>query len=128
MNEKNSQKALAVALAAFLLIFYIAIMMYVFFAVLQIDEFYNFVMGIAFELIGFFFLAALILGNIISRRIKTGYFVTLVIVTLFYTILLDLLNILAIVSMPAPIFALLHLVLLFVYCLVSFPMYIMGIR
>ena len=128
MNGQDKPKALLFTLTAFLLLFYMAIIMYIFFGIIHIDMLHNFVLGMVFEIIGFVFLFVLFLGNAISNPIKTGYFIPLVIVTIIYTILLDLLNILAIVTIVTPIFALLHFVLLFVYCLISIPMYIMGKR
>lgn len=108
--------------------FYIAIIMYTFFAVLHIDTLENFGTAMVFEIIGFVLLAYFILGNIVSKPVKTGFFVPLIMVTVFYTIILDVVNLAFIVTMPHAFFTLTNMVLLFVYCLVSIPMYIMGRR
>lgn len=126
MREKN--KTLVIALAVFLLCFYAAIVLYVFLGVIHIHMLHNFVTGMIFEAIGFAFLVLLVLGNIISHPIKTGYFVPIVIATVCYTILLDVLNIVGSMTMISSFFTLLHMILLFVYCLVFIPMYIMGKR
>ena len=82
----------------------------------------------AFEIIGFLALAYFIFCNMFSNPIKVGYFVPLVMTTVIYTIVLDVINIACITSVSSVFFTLIHLVVLFVYCLVSIPMYLMGRR
>lgn len=113
-------------LAGCLLAFYIGIIMYVFFAVLHIQIFANFESAMIFEIIGFLLLSYFVMSNLLSKRIKAGFFVPLVMVTVIYTVILDVINIVCIITMPHVFFVLLNVVLLFVYCLVSMPMYIMG--
>lgn len=126
MKEKS--KAMIMALSMFLLVFYVAIILYIFFGVIHIQVLHNYVTGMVFEIIGFGFLGFLVLGNMLSHSIKTGYSVPIVMVTIIYTILLDTLNIAGSLTMPGPFFTLFHLILLFVYCLVLIPMYVMGKR
>jgi hypothetical protein len=115
-------------LSAFVLAFYIAIIMYVFFAVLHIDTLKNFVFAMAFEVIGFIALAYFIFGYILSRAVKIGYFVPLMLVTVVYTIILDAVNILLVSSVGPIIFTLINFILLFFYFMISVPMYLMGRR
>lgn len=82
----------------------------------------------AFGIIGFLALAYFIFCNMFSNPIKVGYFVPLVMTTVIYTIVLDVINIACITSVSSVFFTLIHLVVLFVYCLVSIPMYLMGRR
>lgn len=82
----------------------------------------------AFEIIGFLALAYFIFCNMFSNPVKVGYFVPLVMTTVIYTIVLDVINIACITSVSSVFFTLIHLVILFVYCLVSIPMYLMGRR
>lgn len=124
----NKGKTLTFAMTTFLLLFYIAIIMYVFFFIIHIDGFQNFIAGMIFEMIGFFALTALLLGNIISGKIKTGYFVPMLIIAIVYNIFLDIFNIFGIMAVSSGFFILLHFVLLFLYCLLSIPMYLMGKR
>lgn len=126
MNEQLKSKGSS--LIVFLLCFYIAIIMYIFLGILHIDVLQNFVAGIIFEIIGFVLLAVIILNKFILKPIKTGYYIPIVVITIIYTIFLNLLNILAISIMESSVFILLHLILLFAYCLLSVPMYIMGKR
>lgn len=126
MNKQGKSKTLVSVLSTFLLFFYIAIIMYVLLGICHIDTAKNFIAGIVFQIIGFVFLSVLILGNILFKSVKTGYFIPLVTVTILYSILLELLNIFAIATLSSNIFVLLQFVLLFVYCLISIPMYIMG--
>lgn len=81
-----------------------------------------------FGIIGFLALAYFIFCNMFSNPIKVGYFVPLVMTTVIYTIVLDVINIACITSVSSVFFTLIHLVILFVYCLVSIPMYLMGRR
>lgn len=122
------KKGLAGILSGCILIFYISIIMYVFFAILHIEVLENFESAMAFEIIGFLFLAYFIMGNILSKRIKTGCLVPLIIVTVVYTVILNVINFACVIIMPHIFFVLLNFVLLFIYCLISMPIYIMGRR
>lgn len=122
------KKGLTVALTTFIIAFYVMIIMYVFFSALHIDTLANYVSAMVFEIIGFCLLAYFVLGNIISKPIKTGYFVPLIMVTVVYTIALDVVNLVCVATMSNVIFVLLNLIILFIYFLVSIPMYIMGRR
>ena len=115
-------------LSCFLWVFYVAIILYVFFAVLNINTLENFASALIFWIIGFLALAYFIFCNMFSNPIKVGYFVPLVMTTAVYTVILDVVNIACITTVGNVFFTLIHLVLLFVYCLVSIPMYLMGRR
>ena len=119
---------LSIFLSISALVFYIGIVLYSFFAILHIQTLANFGSAIFFELIGFALLAYFIIVNLSAKPIKTGYFVPLVMVTVIYTVLLDVINFVFIMIMPHIFFVLLHLTLLFLYCVISIPMYIMGKR
>ena len=108
--------------------FYIVIIMYIFFEILHIDTLKNFQSAMIFEIIGFVLLAYFILGNIALKPIKTGYFVPLMMVVILYTIILDVVNIAMVAHISHAKFVLINLIVLFIYCLISIPMYIMGRR
>lgn len=120
------KKGLISVLTGCLLTFYIGIIMYIFFAILHIETLANFESAMLFEIIGFLLLSYFVMSNLLSKRIKAGFFVPLVMVTVIYTVILDVINIVFIITMPHMFFLLSNFVLLFVYCLVSMPMYIMG--
>lgn len=122
------KKALTIGLSAFALGFYFLIVLYIFFAILHIDALKNFETALAFELVGFFLLLYFILGNIFFKPIKIGFYIPILITTVLYTVFLDLINMVLIASMPNVYFILIHLILLFIYCIISIPMYIMGRR
>lgn len=126
IENKSKSKSITLALATVIMCFYFMIVTYVLFVVTKIHLLHNFFVGITFEFIGFILLAAVILGNVLSKSISTGYFVSLIFVTILYTVFLNVLNMAAILVMPGTLFVLLHMILLFVYCVVSVPMYIMG--
>lgn len=115
-------------LSSFLWVLYVAIILYVFFAVLNINTLENFASALTFEIVGFGVLAYFIFCNMFTKPIKVGYFVPLVMATVIYTIILDIVNIACIATMGSVFFTLLHMILLFVYCLISIPMYLMGRR
>lgn len=122
------KKVLTGILSVFLLMFYIGIIMYIFFAVLHIDTLANFEFALVFEIIGFLLLGGLILTNIFSKNINVGAFAPLVMVTVIYTIILDMINIVCIMVIPYVFLILFNVMLLFIYCLVSIPIYILGKR
>lgn len=124
----GNKKGLSLFFASLMLAFYFFIVMFAFFEILKIDLLENFFTAIIFEIIGFAILACLVLVKILSKQIKLGYFVPLVIVTVVYTILINLMNFVGITFVPNAFFTLIHLVVLFVYCLLSIPMFIMGLR
>lgn len=122
------KKSLAVYLSAFIVALYFAIVMVVFFGILHIETVSNCAAGLIFEFIGFILLVWLVLTNIVSKPIKTGFLIPLITVTVIYTVILSVLNFWAIMIMPSVYFILVHLILLLVYCLITFPIYIMGRR
>ena len=122
------KRLITALVSGFLLLFYIGIILYVFLAILRINVDINFGSALTFEIIGFLFLCYFILNNILIQRIKTGFFVPLILTTTIYTLLLNITNIVCITMIPHTLFILLNLSLLFLYCLLSVPMYIMGRR
>lgn len=112
----------------FLWTFYVAVISYVFFAVLHINTLENFAAALIFEIIGFVFLALVLFCNVFSKALKIGYFVPLVVTTVVYTIVLNVVNIVWVSTVSCVLFILIHLVALFVYFIVSVPMYLMGKR
>ncbi len=112
--------------ASLLIVFYVSIIMYVFFGVAHIETLENFVAAIIFEIIGFILLAFFVLTNIFGRGIKVGYFASLIGITIFYTIILDVINLVFVRTISNSFFVLINLIVLFVYCLISVPIFIMG--
>lgn len=111
-----------------LLAFYITIVLFTFFAVLHIEKANNFATAIIFELIGFALLSFFILANILGSTVKVGYLASLIGTTVVYTVLVDVINMGLVRSLSHNVFFLINLIVLFIYCLISFPIYIMGIK
>ena len=111
-----------------LLAFYITIILFTSFAVLHIDKVNNFATALVFEIIGFVLLAFFILVNIFGSKVKVGYLASLIGTTVFYTVILDVINLGLVRTMPHNLFFLVNLIVLFIYCLISVPIYIMGIK
>lgn len=122
----GGSKITALVMRFFLLAFYVAIVLYVLLGVLHIDSMENFLVGIIFQIIGFCVLFFLILAGAGEQKLHLGYFVPIFIITVIYTVLLNVINMVAIAYAGKSIFLLLHLLLLFVYCLITMPMYYMG--
>ena len=101
MNKSKQNLVTALSFLAF--IFYMILIMYIFLVILTpVYNVVNFAFAILFEIVGFMILAYFILGSIFLRQVKVGYIVPLVLLTIFW-----------------------NLVLLFVYCLIAVPMYVM---
>ncbi len=123
-----SKKGLAAILSACMVTFYAAIIMYVFWGIFHVQGLRNFETALFFEIISFIFLMYVVLDSIICRAKNTIYVVPRVMYTIVYVIILDVLNVGFIAIMPHVYLVLLNLVLLFIYCLISIPMYIIGKR
>ena len=108
-----SKKGLTAILSACMVTFYAAIIMYVFWGIFHVQGLRNFETALFFEIISFIFLI---------------YVVPRVMYTIVYVIILDVLNVGFIAIMPHVYLVLLNLVLLFIYCFISIPMYIIGKR
>ena len=119
-----------IALSLIPVALYIVIIEYVLFAIVKITESDNFIAGFVFETVGIVFLVAVImaaLGLITGvGNIKIGFLVPIITITVLYTALLDLINILGTLTMSGTWFVLLHLLLLFVYLIITIPMLIAG--
>ena len=115
------KKSLTIILSVFAIAFYTAILAYIFYAMFPVWFLANFNSALMFELIGLVFLAFTVMEGVISKSVKVGYFVPRVMITITYVIILHML-----IATPHVFFVLLNLVLLFVYCLLSIPMCIMG--
>ena len=113
-------------LTTFLLLFYIGIVMYVFFEIRNIDKMKNFETALVFTIIGFVMLGTRILTNICKPIIKIGFLVPMILTTIVYVVLLNAVNLYFVGMLSSGVFLLINLVLLFLYCLVSIPMFIMG--
>ena len=120
------KKSLTIILSVFAIAFYTAILAYIFYAMFPVWFLVNFNSALMFELIGLVFLAFTVMEGVISKSVKVGYFVPRVMITITYVIILHILYIGLVIATPHVFFVLLNLVLLFVYCLLSIPMCIMG--
>lgn len=124
--EQKKSKTLVLSMTGLIVAFYIAITLYILFAIVEIDALENFIAGMIFEFIAFIMLCVVIFGKILLGNFETGYFIPLVMVTIVYVALVNVLNMFLVALIPSVVFVLIHLVLLFVYCFVAVPMFIMG--
>lgn len=121
-----NKKGLTFILTAFLIAFYTVIIFFLMLSIFNIDETDNFGTAIIFEIIGILLIAFFILGGILSESISTGYLVPLIMVTVIYALVLDVINIVMARTMSSNFFVLVNLIVMFVYCMISIPMYVMG--
>ena len=112
--------------SSFITVFYFIIMMYLFFGIMHMEQKTNFYAVLIFEIIAFLILEFIILNGILSEKIKIAYFIPTVMVTVVYKGLVDIFCILYVSYMEKENFILLNMIVLFSYCLISFPMRIMG--
>lgn len=119
-----------IALSLIPVALYAVIIEYVLFAIVGINDTKNFIAAFIFEVLGIILLLAVVmamLGLITGfGDIKIGFLLPIISVTVIYTILLDVLNILATPVMSGTWFVLLHLILLFIYLVITIPLLIAG--
>ena len=121
-------KGMALSLSAFGLALYFAVVIFSMFGIIKIDTLANFSTSVVFEAIGAVLLIYFIFSSQLQKPIKVGYLVPLIMITVIYTIELDVINIIYVASISSMFFILINLILLFVYCLLTIPMYIIGRR
>lgn len=127
MEKRDRGKEITIALTTLILNFYTVIVEYVLFAIIKTDGCQNFLAGMIFETIGILLLFTVVLGNLLRKyNIKVGYYAPIILCTILYTIILNCLNFIGILSMSSMMFFLAHMILLFVFFVLIIPMYIMG--
>ncbi len=119
-------RGLTITLSAAAFVFYVATILYVSIGVIHVDVLDNYLSSMIYQTIGFIFLAYFIFCNIISKPIKTGYLVPLIMATAIYTIAVNVVNVALVASIPHIFFVLINRGLLLLYALISIPMYVMG--
>lgn len=105
---------------------YMVLILYALFVLLHFEILANFATALIFEAVGFILILYFVLTNIINKPLKTGYFVPLIILTAIYTLVLDAINFKYAINMRHELFIFINLIWLFLYCLISIPMYLMG--
>ncbi len=119
-------RGLTVTLSAVAFVFYVATILYVSIGVIHVDVLDNYLSSMIYQTIGFIFLAYFIFCNIISKPIKAGYLVPLIMATVIYTVAVNVVNVALVASIPHIFFVLINRGLLLLYALISIPMYVMG--
>lgn len=119
-------RGLTITLSAVAFVFYVATILYVSIGVIHVDVLDNYLSSMIYQTIGFIFLAYFIFCNIISKPIKTGYLVPLIMATVIYMVAVNVVNVALVASIPHIFFVLINRGLLLLYALISIPMYVMG--
>ena len=105
-----------VFLPAILVAFYITIFSIITFGIIGFQHHDHFAIALTFEIIGMLLLIAVAVVNmLVNPPVKTGFFAPLTLMTLVYTALLHILNIILVPFIPGIWGTLLNLILLFVY-------------
>lgn len=120
------KRGLSVVLYSFLLIFYFGIVLYAFIEVKHADTFANFSSAMFFEVIGFLLLAYFVIGGFLYSPIKTAFYPVLLIMTVLYTVVIHFISFSLISVASRTYFNLINLIILFVYLMISIPIYIIG--
>ena len=126
-NEGNRSKPAAAAVVIVMTAFYAALIFYILVYVVKIGDHKGFAAAVIFEVIGIaVLLMALLWKRLICPGLRIGFNVSLIIAAVVYNAVLCLLNIFALPAMSQSYFIMLQLMLLFVFCLFSLPVILMG--
>ena len=126
MSEKGSASPLAIAMTALMYLFYVGIMLYIIFVIRQIKTFPNCNEALLFEAIGFVVGAFVVFTRAFSSKLNIGYYIPIIGITLLYTAALHVLCIVLVGFFYPTTFVLINALLLFMWCVVSIPMILMG--
>ena len=119
-------RSVIVRCSALVFVLYMALISYVLIAVLNLHTLENFEVAMAYELLGFMTLAYFIFSGLHSNPVKAGFYVPLLMTTLAYNGLLNLVTMFLMVHISPVVFFLLHFILLLFYTLVALPLYVFG--
>ncbi len=125
-GEGKNKRKMAFICAAFLLMFYFVIVSYVYLFMMTWTLMPNYIAGMIYEVIGFLIASYVVLKSVGMPQMKLPYLISILCVTIFYVVICNCINVFGMGTMVTVKFVFLHLVLLFLYCLISIPMYIMG--
>ncbi len=112
--------------AMVLLVMYLFIVVYAMFAVVHMEQALNCIAALVFEVIGVAAFGGCLLWGVSNQNLRFAYFVGCLVASLFYNAALNFLNFLGAFTVGNAMFLLMHFILFFVFCAVSFPMYLMG--
>lgn len=101
------------------------IIAYVFVTVKHVDVLDNFIPAVVFECSAFLILVMSV-TIAMKRKIKLGFSVPLVLITLVFMIIINGLNITFIDQVEQTYFVIMNAILLILYFIIFFPIYIMG--
>ena len=101
------------------------IIAYVFVTVKHVDVLDNFIPAVVFECSAFLILVMSV-TIAMKRKIKLGFSVPLVLITLVFVIIINGLNITFIDQVEQTYFVIMNAILLILYFIIFFPIYIMG--
>lgn len=125
MNEKKS--SLGMILTLFLLLFFYAIVLFVLFAVLNINEYKAFPAVLLFSIVNFIILLVVIGGGSeICRAIGVASYISLCAVTVIFSLLQFIYLGFNYRSETITSYILFHLIILFMYFIIVIPMVLIG--
>lgn len=122
-----TEKILIKKICSFIMvIMYFAIVIYSLFNVVNITSKDSWLWTIVFEIIGAMIFIFYIIGVMDSKVIKFGYKVSLGLSVIAYNVIVAIQNIFQIRYPNIAVFIMLQLITLFVFFIISMPMYIIG--
>lgn len=121
----ESKAGLKLVLTGLLIVLYMAIAIVSLFVFTDTSN-DNFVVGLIFDIISFVFIFFFVYMNMFTEKMKIGFYIPTVMVTVVYALFLDVFNIFGIMNIGTSKFILSNLIIIFVYLIICIPMFIAG--
>ena len=110
----------------FIIILYILILSQVYFTIYDRNMLMKIGLSMAFELINIIIILSVFAECVWRKSHKFAYAVSGIMVVLLYTVFQNVINLVSFIAISNNLLVLYNMILLFIYSLVSIPLYIMG--
>lgn len=112
----------------FIIILYILILVQAYITIYNSNMLMKFGLSITFELINIIIMLSVLTECVLQKTLKFAYAVSGIMVMLLYTVFQNVVNLVSFMEISNNWLILCNIILLFIYSLVSIPLYIMGRR
>lgn len=112
----------------FIIILYILILVQAYITIYNSNMLMKFGLSITFELINIIIMLSVLTECVLHKTLKFAYAVSGIMVMLLYTVFQNVVNLVSFIEISNNWLILCNIILLFIYSLVSIPLYIMGRR
>lgn len=129
MKTDSKAPLFSIFVAFILLVFLFIIMAFIWYDVLDLTAAGNFMIGMCFWIINCIILVMVFpVKMFLVKDFPMGYYATIVMVTIIYTLLIWMLMGLALLVVSKTIFVLINLIILFLYLMIVLPLTISGLN